>query len=613
MSQTYRIDYSQASEDVLFIAANEQRTLFYYCAEKPKIKTNAANQPEIALNIYRNSQQQETVFYAMLSLQCQLECTLQQAQAAAALLDIPADAILLPLQATDCHATLDISGFLEPKIFQAVQNSAQYCYMAVKFPQASDIEIFSALLADPATTPLAVSYKIDYLQQLPPSIFELQAEWQQVYEYLEQHVGFNLLFFKTDIENISSRLITEQKVVIKTRIVDPDTVIEQAGKELTQILLAEFFSPVFSEPTAQSPDRIGFYLQKTVQHDYSHRQLSARLEEYSAVKRSIYPQALLAEMVAGSDYQPNKVIRKQEIHDDFFTQRKVTFHLLDSELDSNILLLLVNITYGEIHQNVYFTAEDSLSKTFSAPAIIDEETGRTYWPVQYSFTLYFQSAIAGISQIHSDVYTTTLEEAWIDAASLYSRYNFTLLAEPDFNWQWYEKITLELTCVASNEEQKSTGNSLILTSQQPEAGWSVLLPGIDNFQFNLAARYQRAAGLPHLPATVSYPIGQQAILSSRLYPQRCLLVSASADWQKISQILAVVQFPYAGDSSPVLKQTMQFTRLQPDAQLFSADQPDPQHVKITLMVIISYLDAEQPTETYPLCTVADTIDITQRD
>ncbi|WP_017346985.1 hypothetical protein [Pantoea sp. A4] len=613
MSQSRRFDNSLSSHDVLFIAANEQQTIFYYCAGLPRLRLDNADHPAITYTIYRNAQQSETVYYAMLNLQSVLTCTYAQAEAAAREhREIPAEAILLPLQVTACHVTLDITGFIPTTVFPAAQNTTQNCLMAVKFSDTAEIETFKALLRQPTTTPLAVSYKIDYIQQLPPSTFELIAEWQQVYTYLEEHVGFNFLLFSVDIEKISSLLITEHYVTIKTRIVDPGSIVEQAGRELTQILLAEFFSPVFTPPTPQHADRVGFYLQKITQHDYSQRQLSARLEEYSAVKRAIYPQALLAQMVDAENYQAERIIQQQDISDDFFTRRKVTFHLLETELDSNILLLLLNVRYGEKDHNYTFNQEDVASKTFSVPAIIDADKAMR-WPVAYQFSLYFRTAIAGISEVHSDWQETSLEEAWIDAAALYSQYHFSFLAVPGFNWQWYSQVTLNVACTQYSESQRPVAQSLILTEQAPTAAWPVMLPGIENFQFSLKAEYQRVAGLPHLPATLHYPIGQQAMLYSSLFPQRSLLISASADWQQIRQIQAIVQFRCGDSTTPILKQTFLFNQDRASPQLFSADQPDPERRTLTLLVVIDYLSAEKKSEQYPLSTDEDAIDITQRD
>ena len=53
----------------------------------------------------------------------------------------------------------------------------------------------------PASTPIAVSYKIDYLQQPPPATFELEAG-DQVYRYLQRSIGFNLLI----LPSVSSKL-----------------------------------------------------------------------------------------------------------------------------------------------------------------------------------------------------------------------------------------------------------------------------------------------------------------------------------------------------------------------------------------------------------------------
>lgn len=91
-------------QNICFIRADPDRPIYYYCAAAPGISVIDGNQPAVQLQIFRNSSQPATVYYAMLSLQTQLTSSLEAAQAAAAASsEMPRDAILLPLQLSLIH------------------------------------------------------------------------------------------------------------------------------------------------------------------------------------------------------------------------------------------------------------------------------------------------------------------------------------------------------------------------------------------------------------------------------------------------------------------------------------------------------------------------------
>lgn len=137
---------------------------------------------------------------------------------------MPRDAILLPLQAIACSATLNIPDLIPGQTSKTSLSDQQYCYLSAKLNDDDDILLLASLMRTPASTPIAVSYKIDYLQQLPPATFELEANWDQVYRYLQRSIGFNLLIFTVGIEQTSTQLISEKIVTVKVRIPIPTAI-----------------------------------------------------------------------------------------------------------------------------------------------------------------------------------------------------------------------------------------------------------------------------------------------------------------------------------------------------------------------------------------------------
>ncbi len=85
------------------------------------------------------------------------------------------------------------------------------------------------------------------------------------------------------------------------------------------------------------------------------RRLSGKISETTVVRRSLYPQALFAQLVNGTDYQADRAIVKRDLQDDFFAYREVRVSLLSDALDANILLVTARLRYGSNSRQLKFT------------------------------------------------------------------------------------------------------------------------------------------------------------------------------------------------------------------------------------------------------------------
>ncbi|WP_265556880.1 hypothetical protein [Serratia grimesii] len=599
-------------QNICFIRADPDRPIYYYCAAAPGISVIDGNQPAVQLQIFRNSSQPATVYYAMLSLQTQLTSSLEAAQAAAAASsEMPRDAILLPLQAIACSATLDIPGFVAGQTSKTSLSDQQNCYLLAKLPAEADIALLASLMATPATAPIAISYKIDYLQQLPPATFELEARWDQVYQFLQESVGFNLLIFSVDIEETSSRLISEKVVTIKVRDTDPDGHFAQAAAELTQILTSEFFTPVFAEVPQQAKPKAGFYLQRLSVEDIDQRRLSGKLSETTVVKRSLYPQALFAELVAGTDYQADRVISQRDLQDDFFAHREVRIHLLSDELDANVQLVTARLRYGKDNKQFTFRKDDIEPKTFRSPSITDPKTGKMLWPVDYDFTVYLNQAVGGVRSVNSGPLHTELNDVYLDIESLYGRYDFVIKAASQFDWRWYQSVLVTLRCRHMKLPASSLSKSFQISETSQQHDYPVMLPNPDLYLFEVIKEYSCAANSPHIPAVLSEPTSQDVYLFSRLYHQRVLTLSADMNWQQVEMVLVSASYAYLPGDDDILQQVFQFTESDAAPQRFSADQIDPLRLSVDLEIWFTYQPGQQgdKPEYVQTSTVQDGIDI----
>ncbi|WP_269934601.1 hypothetical protein [Serratia liquefaciens] len=599
-------------QNICFIRADPDRPIYYYCAAAPSISVIDGNQPAVQLQIFRNSSQPATVYYAMLSLQTQLASSYEAAQAAAAASpEMPRDAILMPLQAIACSATLDIPGFVAGQTSKTSLSDQQNCYLLAKLPPEADIALLASLMATPATAPIAISYKIDYLQQLPPATFELEARWDQVYQFLQESFGFNLLIFSVDIEETSSRLISEKVVTIKVRDTDPDGHFAQAAAELTQILISEFFTPVFADVPQQAKPKPGFYLQRLSVEDIDQRRLSGKLSETTVVKRSLYPQALFAELVAGTDYQADRVIGQSDLQDDFFAHREVRVHLLSDEWDANVQLVTVRLRYGKDNKQFTFRKDDTGPKTFRSPSITDPKTGKMLWPVEYDFTVYLNQAVGGVRSVNSGPLPTELNDVYLDIESLYGRYDFVIKAASQFDWRWYQSVLVTLRCRHMKLPASSLSKSFQISETSQQYSYPVMLPNPDLYLFEVTKEYSCAANSPHIPAVLSEPTSQDVYLFSSLYHQRVLTLSADMDWRQVEMVLVSASYACLPGDDDILQQVFQFTESDAAPQRFSADQIDPQRLSVDLEIWFTYQPGRQgdKPEYVQTSTVQDDIDI----
>ncbi|MFJ5328959.1 hypothetical protein [Pectobacterium versatile] len=595
-----------------FINAMPDSQVYYYCAMAPSILVNNQATPEVHYQIFRSSAStQSTTYYAILSLQTQLASSMAAAQAAARdNPDIPADATLLPLQIIASTATLSIPQAMPQVLNNTSLGNNQFCYIMASLTDANDIERIAALLQQPESAPIAVSYKIDYLQQLPPSIFELDAQWDQVYEYLKSSFGFNALIFSFNIDDISETLISKKLVTIKVRNANPDHYIGQATTELSTILTCEFFTPVFGQIKTDSAPKFGFQLQNISVKDIDKRTLSARITETTVVRRSLYPQALFSTLVSQSHYDASGVVSYHELQDDFFSYRTIRAQLLTPELDENIQLVTLNLTYGSPRPPLVFSRNNMAAKTFCVSAITDPVTKKMSWPVEYQFTLYFTHPVGGVMSASSAIMSTSLTELFLDIESLYSRYNFVIAAEKKFNWSWYASILVNITCTHIENKENSTSRIFHITQEKPHEEYSIMLPDPEYYIFSATKEYITRANTPHIPVKLYQPTSQDVTLFSRLYKQRTLIISPKLNWVKITQVLVNVTYCYDKSTFKSLKEEFYFSEDQSEDTLFSADQPDPALLLITLDIII--IDNEGEIEKKTLNTDENHIYITSQ-
>ncbi|MEW6989614.1 hypothetical protein AADZ91_02900 [Colwelliaceae bacterium 6441] len=588
------MDNHNVTDNVFFISS-PNKGVFYYTSAVPSAVNNEKKHPNISYNVYQNNSANKQQFYATLSIEAELSISVEQAKAAAKKnSSIPADTTLLPLQVISSKATLSIPGVNQTCRITASLGNNNLSVTQLSFTDKNQIEILDALLKKPETAPIALIYQQDYLLQVPPSTFELQANWASVYTYIEKKYGFNIILFSIDITNISQTLIEDKMVTIKTRDTLPDSHIEEAGKELTNILLAEFFQPVLSNKIpADNKPSFGFILNKKISLvENNNRTLSARIDSTTVVKRSFFPQALFAQLVENSHYDADKVITQKNIDDNFFTQRKVKISLLNPVLEPGISLVTVVLKYNGQTKSFSFNADNLTDKNFSVDSEITGASGSIIWPVDYSYTLYFTESINGISHVSSENRSTTLEQLFIDVNALYQLYTFNIKTVNSFNWDWYKSVIVTIDSGTLQQPNHTFSQTYLFDKKMCTAQLTLSLPKPEQFSFSTKLKYVVNDNSPHLPVVITQPSAQDTYLYSTVYPQRKLLLKASYDWTIIKQVLVHLSYNChkPNETKPLnLIQNLIFNKKN-TVQFFSADQLYPDVKSIDLNLIITDQD-----------------------
>lgn len=232
-------------------------------------------------------------------------------------------------------------------------------------------------------------------------------------------------------------------------------------------------------------------------------------------------------------------------------------NLLSTELDDNIQLVVARLRYGDNNRQFNFRRDDADPKLFRVASIRDPKTGKMLWPVEYSFVVYFNQAIGGVTSVSSDSLQTELNDVYLDIESVYGRYDFVIKAASQFDWSWYQSVLVTLRCRHIQRPNSSISKSYQISQTAQQDSYPVMLPDPDLYLFEVSKEYSTATNSPHIPAVLNEPTSRDVYLFSTLYRQRVLRLSASMDWQQVAMVIVSVSYAYSPTDS--LQQVFQFT------------------------------------------------------
>lgn len=200
-----------------------------------------------------------------------------------------------------------MQGFGKPSLYG--DNRASFCARMTQ--EGASVLQASLRGGGPIGISIVYTLKFDALQ--PAFRFKVEAQWEQIYHYLEEKVGVDLFFIKNESTSIVEELEQHQLLRFEEVVYDAAASgdVQQLRKQLQQYILEKFFTPVLSagEPKynkiAGTISDIARSLVVVPTFGYSRKELSQTERRFlsfeasriSAIERVIYPQANLFALI----------------------------------------------------------------------------------------------------------------------------------------------------------------------------------------------------------------------------------------------------------------------------------------------------------------------------
>ncbi|MEQ8901675.1 MAG: hypothetical protein RID62_10700 [Roseovarius sp.] len=336
--------------------------------------------------------------------------------------------------------------------------------------------------------PASVFYTLEFVGQMEAYNVKVTADWEQVYDFVQNRFEGNFIFFNTEIDKIVSEL--EEKKIIKIEAaldttetdIDADTLEAQFNdvrKDLQEMVLDTFFEPT-TNPNAVTPDGQSSFdstvdslvRMRSLAHGfpsvgYTRREvditeLRSIEVDYSvrrAVTRRIYPQGHIHAFFEDLGVTKDDIVTVVDGADDVWSKAEFSASCVADFEGSGIDQISLDVQYVK---DVDFTAnpeeededEDNSNALWSFNFKTGEEVFRkgTWFDPEigpkffYRYRIFFKpDAIPGPSNM--------METQWrrieskniiVNAAELFERQTINVQTVDNFPWDRYPQVLLRV-------------------------------------------------------------------------------------------------------------------------------------------------------------------------
>jgi len=342
--------------------------------------------------------------------------------------------------------------------------------------------IFSAVLTKKATQllygafngfiPAGVVYDLSFVAMQRAFNVHVTADWQQVYNFLQESFKLDLFFFSYQTDKIVDELIEKKIIKIEASLEGVgeegmENEFNAVRKELQEFVLDKFFKPA-PNPNKQDPNpvagqvidflakmrNLGYPSGGFVRRELSFteiRQIDIDYTVTRAVERHIAPQAHVGVFFEDFGLKKSDVITVVNGDDDFF--REVEFNVsANANFDGDgIFGIKVDVAYGQGSVNstngepvsTWATPLNKTQPVFKKSAWFDPTSGRNF---KYNYqTIFAPNAIPGPEQM--------LESGWrqgtgnvlvISPGELYQKRQIEFQFAKNFPYDLYPQAQIEV-------------------------------------------------------------------------------------------------------------------------------------------------------------------------
>ncbi|MEM8849191.1 MAG: hypothetical protein AAGE03_04065 [Pseudomonadota bacterium] len=358
--------------------------------------------------------------------------------------------------------------------------------------------VFSAELTRKATQlmfgafdgliPASVFYELEFVGQMQAYNVRVEADWDQVYNFIQENRQAGFLFFRKEVDDITTELIDTRVINITSTLdlTDPDTdpdalqaEFQDVRSDLQDMVLETFFEPITNpnevEPNtnstldnlADSFMRIHTLASGWPSVGHTRRELTAEQRrsiqvDYStarAVRRRIYPQAHVNVLFDELGLTRDDLVRIVDGDDDMWRQLPFRATCEADFAGSNISRVVLDVQYvkdtdfdaslegegggipadGQLWSFMFETGEE----VFEKATWFDPEIGARFF---YRYRIFFDPAgMPGPTNSVSSAWTQIQSrDIVVDAAKLFEREDVVVQTVGSFPWDRYPEVLLRL-------------------------------------------------------------------------------------------------------------------------------------------------------------------------
>lgn len=432
--------------------------------------------------------------------------------------------------------------------------------------------------------PVGVVYELEFAALRPAYQFKVTADWHRVQTHFDEMSNARLLFFSSEIDKAIDKLVEDQVIKIEVDnfvpagdeqalLTDPKKLLDQ----IKDMVIQTFFKPTLN-PADHGKDGwdratdvatelstlavtggwagvATFSYQKVDLTRIDDKHLDVEVQERTAVRRKIYPQAHLEGLTrvlrdSNGQLKLDDIVRDVNLaNDPFFMTRFVTAHSTVDFKAENIDEIGVRLTYGGQSQSLILTADKPDREAHWATQSVD---GQVETAVQASYEVRFDGAQSpehpanlrsGVSVVNDNIFTINPHD---DAATLYAVRSVSVVAD-GMPWDRYPFVEVEMR-YADPANRIDQSDTLRLSQSVQTATWPQFICDLKHMDFDYRITFRAAdnsdiigdwTALDRDDITIRDPRG--ATLSVQVVP--------AFGWDLVSS--AFVNFTYDDDPNGV--------------------------------------------------------------